>query len=191
MAINKYLENDTLYYRVYVNGIDSRGRRFQKKLSKIETLAKAKKIEFEFKRDLALKKEEKVPYRWHEWFARCVRYMKLEFKPSTIYNYETQIKKWISPHWDQREISSITKFDVHEMIFERCSKVKSSQNLKTILKMLKRLFEMAVEEGELVRNPCNGVQVKAPEVEQKVLTTTEVSIFLREAKICNHRFYPI
>jgi len=33
--------------------------------------------------------------------------------------------------------------------------------------------------------------VKVPEVEQKVLTNTEVEIFLREAKVTNHRFYPM
>jgi integrase len=34
------------------------------------------------------------------------------------------------------------------------------------------------------------VQVKVPEVEQKVLTNAEVEIFLREAKTTGHRFYP-
>jgi integrase len=48
-----------------------------------------------------------------------------------------------------------------------------------------------VEDGLLDRNPCTGVSVKAPEVEQKVLTSSEVEIFLREAKFASHRFYPI
>ncbi|MCM0606597.1 MAG: site-specific integrase [Xanthomonadaceae bacterium] len=191
MAINKYYEDGKLYYRVYVNGWDSRGNRFQKTKTKIDSHPKAVKVEFEFKRDLAQKKEEDVPFRWHEWFSHCMRQMKIEMKPSTIYNYETQIRKWVAPHWDQKEINSITKFNVHEMIFEHCSAMRSPQNKKTVLKMLKRLFAMAVEEGKIDRNPCHGIQVKAPEVEQKVLTTSEVEIFLREAKICNHRFYPI
>ncbi len=50
---------------------------------------------------------------------------------------------------------------------------------------------MAVEEGILDRNPCLGIQVKVPEVEQEVLSSDEVGIFLREAKATNHRFYPI
>ncbi len=50
---------------------------------------------------------------------------------------------------------------------------------------------MAVEEGILNRNPCLGIQVKIPEVEQKVLSNDEVGTFLREAKVTNHRFYSI
>lgn len=57
--------------------------------------------------------------------------------------------------------------------------------------MAKRIFQMAVEEGVLDRNPCIGVSVRVSEVAQKVLTNAEVEIFLREARNCNHRFYPI
>ena len=49
----------------------------------------------------------------------------------------------------------------------------------------------AVEEGHLDRNPCLGINIKVPELDQKVLTASEVAIFLKEARISNHRFYPI
>lgn len=191
MAIKSYIENDKKFYEVYVNGYDHRGTRVQKRKRGIEFMVTAKKIEFDFKHELAQLKEQAKPRKWHEWFDECMRRMKLEFKPSTIYNYETQIRKWIHPHWEKREIADISKADVHEMIFDKCAAIQTPSNRKTILKMMKRLFAMAVDEGLIDRNPCNGIQVRAPEVEQKVLTTSEAETFLREARITNHRFYPI
>lgn len=191
MAINSYDENGKRYYEVYVNGSDSGGRRVQRRKRGIETLRKAEVIEFEFKRELAMLKEAPVAYRFNEWFEICLNRMKVEFKPSTLYNYQTQIHKWVMPHWGSQEINQVSRMDVHELIFEKCAEIITPNNRKTILKMIKRLFQMAVEDGKLERNPCIGIQVKAPEVEQKVLTNSEVEIFLREAKITNHRFYPI
>lgn len=191
MAIKPYKENNQTYYEVYVNGYDARGRRIQRRKRALETLRKAEIAEFEFKRELAQLKEAAVPFRWHEWFDECMRRMKVEMKPSTIYNYQTQIRKWVHPHWKDLEIQTISRSDVHEVIFEKCAAIKTPNNRKTVLKMLKRIFEMAVQEGAIERNPCTGIKVKAPEVEQKVLTATEVDIFLREAKVTQHRFYPI
>lgn len=191
MAIKSYDENGKKVYEVYVNGFDSIGRRIQKRKKGLDSLRKAQTVEFELKRELAQLKEEAVPYRWHEWFDECMKQMRLEYRPSTIYNYETQIKKWIHPHWEKLEIRNISKSDVYETIFEKCKDIVSPNNRKTILKMVKRLFQMAVDEGVIDRNPCTGVQVKVAEVEQKVLTNSEVEIFLREARITNHKFYSI
>ncbi len=191
MAIRTYIENDRKLYEVYVQNTNSRGTRVQRRRAGIETLRKAETMEFELKRELAILREEEVPFRWHEWFDHCMRQMRIEMKPSTVYNYQTQIRKWIHPHWADIEIAKISRMDVHEMIFEKCAAIVSPQNRKTILKMLKRLFQMAVEEGKLDRNPCIGIQVKAPEVEQKVLTNSEVEIFLTEGKLTGHRFYPV
>lgn len=62
---------------------------------------------------------------------------------------------------------------------------------KYVLKIVKRVFQMAVDHDKLDRNPCNGMMVKVPETEKKVLTNKEVEIFLNEAKVTNHRFYPV
>jgi integrase len=191
MAIRTYVEEGKKLYEVYVNGADARGIRVQRKRKGLETLRKAETVEFELMRELAKLREEAVPYRWEEWFDECMRRMKLEMKPSTIYNYQTQIKKWIHPHWEKTEIRNITKNHVYDVIFEGCKEIISPNNRKTILKMVRRLFEMAVEEGILDRNPTAGIQIKVAEIEQKVLTCTEVEVFLREAQITHHRFYPI
>ncbi|MGE3974759.1 MAG: tyrosine-type recombinase/integrase [Bdellovibrionales bacterium] len=191
MAVRSYIEDGKKLYEVYVNGFNSRGIRIQRKRSGIDTLRKAQQIEFELKREIAKLKEENVPFRWHEWFDVCMQRMKIEMKPSTVINYHSQIRKWVYPHWKDQGLAQITRSDVHELIFEKCGEIVSASHRKTVLKMVKRLFEMAVSEGIIDRNPCSGIQVKIPEVEQNVLTNSEVNIFLKEAKNTDHRFYPI
>jgi integrase len=191
MAINTYTQNGRKLYEVYLNGFDTLGRRIQRRKRGIETLTKAERAEFELKRELAFIKEQKVPYRWKEWFKICLDRMKLVHRPSTLIDYEKQLGKWISPKWGELELSNISRTQVHTAIYEGLDARLSAHTRKKILKMVRRIFSMAVEEGILDRNPCAGIQVKAPETEQKVLTNTEVEILLREAKLTEHRFYPM
>lgn len=191
MAINSYSENGTKYYEVYINGFDSAGRRIQRRKRGIETLKKAETVEFEFKRELAKLKEERIPFRFGEWFDECMKRMRLEFMPSTIAGYETQVRKWVHPHWEDLELKAIAKSDVYDLVFHKCEAISTPITRLNLLKRLKRLFQMAIEEGVLERNPCTGIKIRVPEAVQQVLTTTEVEIFLREAERCNHRFYPV
>lgn len=191
MAIRTYDENGKKLYEVYLNGFNSRGVRIQKKRRGIETLRRAETIEFELKRELAQLREEKIPLRWEEWFDECMKRMRLEFMPSTIAGYETQVVKWVHPHWERLEIRTITKADVYDLIFHKCDEVKTQITRLNLLKRIKRLFQMAVEEGHLDRNPCIGIKIRVPEAVQKVLTATEAVVFLSEAKRAHHRFYPV
>ena len=191
MSIRTYVENEVKRYEVYVHGHDSRGQRIQIKRRGLETRHKAEKVEFELKRELAKRREEKVPYRWSEWFDECVSQMRVKFKPSTLLNYEKQLGKWISPRWKDLELREISKLKIHHTIFTEMDGRCTDQTKKAILKMVRRIFEMAVEEGALDRNPCSGIQVKVAEVEQKVLTPAEVEIFLRGAGQTRHRFYAV
>lgn len=191
MAIKSYIENDKKLFEVYVNGFDARGNRIQKRKRAIESMRKAETVEFEFKYELAKLKEDTVTFTWSEWHQRCVDRMRLEFLPSTVMGYEGQLKRWIHPHWANQEIHTITKSDVYDVIFNKCQNLPSQYTRRNILKMSKRIFQMAVEEGILDRNPAIGVTVRVSEVIQKVFTTTEAEIFLREAKTLNHRFYPV
>jgi len=190
MSINKYLKEGKTYYEVYMSGFDPRGRRWQKRTRGIDSLRKAEAAEFELKRELAKVRESPIDYRWSEWLQICLKNMKLSLSYSTTINYESSLNKWATPRWGEIEIKKITKMQVYELVFEGLPKL-SDQSRKKILKMIRRVFQMAVDDGLIDRNPCLGIQVKAAEVNQKVLTNTEVEFFLKEAKNCDHRFYPI
>lgn len=191
MAIRNYTEDGKKLYEVYVNGVNARGVRVQRKRRGIETLRKAEVTEFELMRELAKLREEAIPYRWSEWFEECLKRMKVIHRPSTVMNYDKQLRKWIMPRWGNIDLHAISKMQIYNTVFEDLDASLSPHTRRSILKMISRVFEMAVQEGLLNRNPCSGIQVKVPEVEQKVFTNSEAEVFLREAKATNHRFYSI
>jgi integrase len=191
MSITDSIVNGKKVFEVYVGGKDLRGRRFQKRKRGIETLRQAKDIEFEFERELAKLREEGYAYYWDEWLEIALDRMKHERTNSTILNYRSYLGKWATPNWIKREIRSITREDVYSVVYEKFDAKLSPNARRTLLKQIRRIFQMAVEEGFLDRNPTAGIRVNVPEVEQDVLTNEEVKTFLQAAKDTNHRFYPI
>lgn len=177
-------------YWVYVNCRDVHGKRIQLRRKGILTIREAQAIEFELKRQLANQKDESKSYIWEEWFDICLMKMKTEFKNSTIINYISKNKIWILPFWKEKDLNSITPTDVHEVVYNPQFDA-SWYTRKTTLKIIKRIFTLAVEEGLLQRNPALQVKVVVPQARQAVLNKTEVEILLREAKQVNHRFYEI
>ncbi len=191
MAVRTIVRNGKKLFEVYVNGFNARGTRVQRKRTNIESLRKAEVIEFELKRELAILKESRVDPRWEEWAEECLNVMKVTYRPSTVYSYKTTLDKWVSRQFKGRELKGITKMDVHSLVYESIPAETSMHTRKYVLKIVKRVLQMAVDHGKLDRNPCNGMMVKVPETEKKVLTNQEVGIFLTEAKATNHRFYSV
>lgn len=191
MAIKAYSVKGKKLYEVYVNGFDARAKRTQMRKRGIESITKAKDLEFEFERELAIKKEGSVHERWGEWFEECLKIMKVNYRPSTVYSYEKTARRWIQASWENREIRKITNMDVHELIFETLPSEVTMHTRKYVLKIVKRIFQMALDNGKMDRNPALGLIVKVPESPKKVLTNSEAEAFLRQARLTNHRFFPI
>ena len=181
-------------YEVYVS-IKSKGERLQKRRRKdfqgnfIASLPTAKKVEFELKRELIAQKEGQPIWKWKDWLEECLRRMQFSLKYSTVNNYRKILGKWIPKFWSEEELQNLTKADVHSLIFEDMCSATPHQK-KNLHKALRRVFEMAVEEGAINRNPAMGIKVTIPAPKQKVLTSEEADKLLREGKLCNHRFYP-
>ena len=181
-------------YEVYI-GIEARGKKLQRRRRKdfqgnfISSLPSAKRVEFELKRELVGQKEGQPIWKWKDWLEECLRRMRFSLKYSTILNYEKILGKWIPKYWDKEELKSFKRADIHSLIFEDMRSTTPNQK-KNIHKMLSRVFEMAVEEGVISKNPVRGIKITVPAPEQRVLTSEEADKLLREAKICNHRFYP-
>ncbi len=191
MAIKSYSIKGKKFYEVYVNGFDARGKRVQMRKRGVESFKKANDLEFEFERDLAKMKEGSVHERWGEWFEECLKIMKVNYRPSTVYSYETTARRWIQKPWAEKELRKISNMDVHELIFELIPAEVTMHTRKYVLKIVKRIFQMGVDNGKIDRNPALGLMVKVPETPKKVLTNSEAETFLNQAKLTNHRFYPI
>ncbi|MCK6596761.1 MAG: site-specific integrase [Bdellovibrionaceae bacterium] len=192
MAIKSYTSKGKKLFEVYVNGFNSRGKRIQMRKRGVESITKAKDLEFEFERELALHKNAEVHLRWSEWYLECISLLKVSCRPSTVYSFEKVCTKWINKHFDEKELRSISKLDIHELIHEKVVGEKVTPHTrKYVLKLVKRTLQMAVDHGKLDKNNALGLQVKVPETDQKVLTNSEVEKLLQFAHSTNHHFYPV
>jgi integrase len=191
MAISSYVKDNKKLYRVSVKTRDPVGKQILKRKIGITSEKRAREVEFEFKKELEQKSGERSFPIWEEWFDCCIQKMQFELRLSTIENYTGTIRKWVHPSWKGKRISEISRSDVHNLIFREMEAAPSKHTQKNVLKMVKRIFQMACEENILDRNPCVGVRVKLPEANLTVLNSGEVEKFLNEAKAVNHRFYAV
>lgn len=126
---------------------------------------------------------------WKNWVDHVLEKYRVEYRASTYFNYKHCLDKWFNPVWDDMFIDEIKPSDVHKVVFERAS-VTSSYTQRGLLKIVKRIFNLAIEEGVIVRNPAVGIRVRCADANQAVLNRNEVEILLREAKRLEHRFFP-
>jgi len=195
MAKISYQMNNKKYYEVYVQGRDPRGKRIQKKTKfdgngkRISSERVADRIEYELKREVERLISGVCLWTWKLWHNECLRRMSMTHKKSTLMGYDGDIKKWLSKEWNEREMTSFEKLHVNELIFEDMPGELSAHRKQTMLKRVRRIFELAVEEGIIARNPAAGIKVKIPQKAQKVLSASEVEKLLTEAKLFDHRYY--
>ena len=185
MAISKKIIDGKVSYEVFVKVRDNTGKQKGFRRCGINSEREAKRIEFDLKNSLL---EVKSKIYWKELIGRFLDIYKLKYRNSTFVGYKFNFDKWINPEWNSRYIDEITTGDVHELIFEHVQGV-SSHTRKNLIKMIKRVFQFAIEDNLLSRNPAAGIKVKLADANQKALNKNEIAIFLKAAKSVNHRFY--
>ena len=197
MSQKTYDHNGQEYYEVSISRRGADGKRIRKKARydskgrRISSKQTADRIEYKLRKEVeALSKKSKA-LSWEKWHNECLRRMRLTLRESTTVSYERGLEKWLSPKWREKNLVEITKDDVFELIFEYISsKDKVTKNIqKSVLQRIRRLFEMAIEDGILNRNPTAGITIKIPPPERKVFNSNEANILLKAAKDCDHRFY--
>jgi hypothetical protein len=152
MAIKSYKKNGKILFRVWIKTRDSTGRQMTREKSGITSEKEARNIEFELRSEL---KGRKQSYRWPKWLEYCLEKIRIEFRRSTLVGYETTIKKWTLPRWENSMIDEITSTDVHDLVYQVAGNTLPNTK-KDLLKKLKRIFNMAIEAGLITRNPCVG-----------------------------------
>jgi integrase len=190
MAIRPYVKDGVKFFEVYVTGRDLSGGLVQRRKKGITSERKAELTEFELKKEVEAIRKNKPIWTWDKWHAETLKRMRLNRANSTVISFDGQLKKWVTPHWGNRDLVGISPTDVYELTFEKIKEVSEFTRLK-ILKMIRRVFEMAVVEGLIIKNPTIGITVRVPDTDKKVLTAPEVEILLREGKKLNHHFYEI
>ena len=186
MAIKKVLENGKAKYEVIVKVRDKSGKQITRKKKWFSSEALAKKAELEFRMEL---EGHRTKVTWKKWIERVLEKYRIEYRTSTYFNYKHCLNKWFDPYWNDRFVDEIKPSDVHSAVFEGAASC-SSYTQRGLLKIVKRVFNLAIEEGILVRNPAVGIRVRCAEANQAVLNKNEIEILLREAQLKEHRFFP-
>jgi integrase len=195
--IKQYQFNGKPFFFIQLNITDDNGKRHQPKFktdkngNRISSKHSAKKLEVEYYSNFMSKlKDDFSNLSFTEWHTKFLSIIKLSYKRSTYMQYDGDIRKWISHEILESKLTSIRKSDVHTLIYETLPmKGASPHTQKRILKSLRRIFEAAVEEGYLAKNPAQGIKVKVPPPKKLVLNTDEVMHFLENAKAIKHPFY--
>lgn len=197
MAQKIYYHDNKRYFEVRVFKRSSSGERFRQKTrfdssgNRISSKKVADQIEYELKKELENLSASSGIYTWEKWHRECLKRMRLTLKESTAISYDGGLKKWLPKEWRKKDIDKITRNDVFELIFES---IKDNEEAtpgiqKAVLKKIRRIFQMAIEEGIISRNPSIGVTVKVPPPVKKVLNSNETNSLLWNGKDCNHRYY--
>lgn len=164
------------------------GKQANKKRRNVTSIAAAKRIEAELRLELYRLKEKPFMCSWNEWSAKCIKRMRLQFKRTTVDGYESNFNKWVNPVLGELQLDEIKSSDVHSLIYSKIQGI-SEETRHDVLKRIKRVFTMAIEEGILSRNPATGLSVKVPESIKLVLNRTEINTLLFEAKKARHPYY--
>lgn len=188
--IKAYTKNDKKLYEVYVATRNHAKKLIAKRKRNIPSERKAREIEFEFKKELKLIASSSPSWTWALWLEECLKRMRVYLKVSTTLHYEGRLKKWVPLHWQNRKINSFSVSDITDLLHSSSTSANPVSQ-KHLLKLVRRIFQLAVDEGLIAKNPTAGIKVKHVEHEKKVLTAKEAEILLLNAIECNHPFYPI
>ncbi len=123
-----------------------------------------------------------------DWFKKWIDiYKKKSVRPNTLREYTHIYNKNISPFMGNRKINSIVKSDIQWLIdkaYEDHYKYERQNKIKVILS---DMFERALEDDIVSRNPCKGVIIRTEkQVKAKALTVEEQYVFF---EFCKNTFY--
>jgi integrase len=108
----------------------------------------------------------------------------------TVENYTLCIEAHTLKLWGHRPIDSITVDEIRKLIKVTLAD-RSPSHQKSMLKIVRAVFNYASETGALQRSPVPFMQFRIGDKIKKVLTEQQLKIFLEKAKQYEHEWYPI
>lgn len=199
--IEKYKHRTTYFYKLVSDFIDKNSIRRQYTtrywpLDSNERIGNEKKawllaIDFEnFKKAELYRDYASLSfYQWHESFLKEIR---LTMRNSTVTQYDGDLRKWLPKWLIDKKLEDITREDIHKLIFDQMSfRGASAHTQRRILKSIHRIFEVALENGLIARNPSRGIKIKVPPPNTSGLNSEEAQTLLERAFEEKHPFYSI
>lgn len=122
------------------------------------------------------------------WFARWIDvYKKKSVRPNTLREYTHIYNKNISPFLGQRNINSLVKSDIQQLIDRASDDNYAYERQSKIKVILTDMFQRAIEDELMIKNPAKGVNLRADKIiEAKALSVGDQEVFFNA---CNGTFY--
>ena len=101
----------------------------------------------------------------------------------SIHTDESRHRNWLGPAFNDMPVKTISKTDVARLIVRMQEAGRAPASIKTTLAQLRTTLELAVELGEIERNPTKGV--RTPRVDNRrteFMTVTQVKAFMAAAQ---------
>lgn len=119
-----------------------------------------------------------------DWFKRWVDvYKKKSVRPNTLREYTHIYNKNISPFFGNRNINSIVKSDIQQLIDKIADDNYKYERQNKIKVILNDMFSRAIEDDLMIRNPTKGVKLRADkEFKAFALTAEQQTEFLEASK---------
>lgn len=99
----------------------------------------------------------------------------------TIYKREKTLRRHTSPAWDRKLIDQITGNDIRSQL-EAALPDNSESHRKFFLKGIRSVFQYAVDDGLLLRNPTPVIKFKISEKIKSVLNEAQILELLKKAQ---------
>lgn len=120
----------------------------------------------------------------NDWFEKWMLVYKSEsIRKNSIKYYKHLYKKIIGPELGRQKISEITKLQIQGMINRAKQNGYEWETQNKIRILMVDMFNRAMEDNFLVRNPAKGVRTASdkPDDERRVLSTEEQAYFFETA----------
>jgi integrase len=173
----------------------------QRKAKKIGTREAAERVKREIEArlalgDLAVLSNSEVPT-LKDFAQKWLRqYAENECKESTVASYKQILRLYLYPHFGNFLLDRITRDAVKEFLAAFALEGRLSRNtLRLIICTLRVIFNYAVEENVVERNPAarlgRFVKSSRPKFQASALTGIEAEAFLNASRALCPEFYPL
>lgn len=164
---------------------------FTRRRKGLKSEAEAKRAERELIAEVEVLLHRKVTPTWATMLDRFLASCRERgLTEHTIHDYETSLKAHTLQAWGDRPIDEITSQDVRDLIKERVSE-KSASHQKNLRKFINGVFVLAVEAGEIDRNPVPKMHFSVGLKMKRFLTEDQVRTFLDKAKLMDWEWYAV
>lgn len=136
------------------------------------------------------KTKRKISPIWPEVVDKYAEYsLQRGISAKTIESHLYAFRAHTFEFWQNHTIDQISTKDIFE-VFNLKLKESSIGNQQYVLRAIGRVFEFALDQGWIHRNPTPKIHFRKTQKLMGVLTKEQVERFLTQAKLTNHYWYP-